>query len=298
MELLHSRNQGANTRTDGRPRIFLDCARTASTRLHGGPLRDDRTSKYPNQQYAIFSSLYRRKRSRQERLRSPFERTFLAGIRVGLQHLSAATCGDEKSSDSPLRKGGTLLRISLGSRRGIAMKWAFISAGILLGVVTLVAIVGLLVPRTHSATRTARFHQPPEAVWAAITDWEKFPHWRSNVSRVQSMPSRNGLPAHREWDKRGHSLPMETVELSPPWHCVGRIADPNLPFGGTWTMQISQTSDGTVLRITEDGEIRNPVFRFLARFVWGYTSIIETYLKDLGKKFGEKAQPLALEDSH
>jgi hypothetical protein len=37
-----------------------------------------------------------------------------------------------------------------------------------------------------------------------------------------------------------------------------------------------------MLRITEQGEVYNPVFRFVSRFVIGQNRTIETYLRDLG----------------
>ena len=43
-----------------------------------------------------------------------------------------------------------------------------------------------------------------------------------------------------------------------------------------------------MLRITENGEIRNVFFRFAARFFIGYTKTMEDYLNALGEKFGEK----------
>jgi uncharacterized protein YndB with AHSA1/START domain len=170
------------------------------------------------------------------------------------------------------------------------MKW-LVFAGATVGLVLLVYVMGMLLPRTHKATRIAHFHQPPEVIWQTITDYEKFPQWRSNVSRVEPMLSTNGLPAHREWDNHGNALPMETVEFDRPHRLVGRIADPKLPFGGTWTMEISPEDGGSTLRITENGEIRNPIFRFVSRFFLGYTVTMETYLKDLGRKFGESVQP-------
>ena len=42
--------------------------------------------------------------------------------------------------------------------------------------------------------------------------------------------------------------------------------------------------------ITEDGEIYNVIFRFVARFFMGYNSNIEGYLNGLGRKFGEPVQ--------
>jgi hypothetical protein len=42
-----------------------------------------------------------------------------------------------------------------------------------------------------------------------------------------------------------------------------------------------------LLRITEDGEIYNPIFRFASRFVLGYARTQEEYLQELGAKFGQ-----------
>jgi hypothetical protein len=42
----------------------------------------------------------------------------------------------------------------------------------------------------------------------------------------------------------------------------------------------------TTLRITEHGEIYNPIFRALARFVFGYESTMIAYLDALKKKVG------------
>ena len=65
-----------------------------------------------------------------------------------------------------------------------------------------------------------------------------------------------------------------------------RIAEKNLPFGGTWTIDIAPTGRQRGA-VTEDGEIYNPIFRFMARFFFGYTATIEGYLRDLGHRFGE-----------
>jgi hypothetical protein len=78
------------------------------------------------------------------------------------------------------------------------------------------------------------------------------------------------------------------VEDEPPARIAVRIADRGLPFGGTWTFQIAPVpGGGSDLRIDEDGEIYNVIFRFMARFFFGYTASIEGYLRDLGVKFGD-----------
>jgi hypothetical protein len=69
---------------------------------------------------------------------------------------------------------------------------------------------------------------------------------------------------------------------------VERIADDKLPFGGTWTYEIAPTAEGSTLRITENGFVGNPIFRFMSKFVMGQASTMETYLRSLAKKFGEE----------
>ena len=67
-----------------------------------------------------------------------------------------------------------------------------------------------------------------------------------------------------------------------------RIADRSLPFGGTWTYEITAEAGGSALRITEEGEVYNVIFRFMARFVFGYTATMEGVLRDAGRRFGER----------
>jgi len=77
------------------------------------------------------------------------------------------------------------------------------------------------------------------------------------------------------------------IEEHPAEKLVLEIADENLPYGGTWTFAFTPDGSGTRLQITENGFVKNPVFRFLARFVFGYTGSIESCLRDLKRKFGE-----------
>lgn len=171
------------------------------------------------------------------------------------------------------------------------MKRVLIVVGALVGLVIAVAIIGALLPKNHEASRAAKFRQPPEAVWEAITDYKDFPSWRPGVKTVERLPERDGRPAWREVDAHGQVLPIEVVEWLPPRRLVTRIAGPKLAFGGRWAFEIEPAGSGSALRITENGEIYDPIFRFMARFVLGYTAMMETYLKALGRKFGEDVIP-------
>jgi uncharacterized protein YndB with AHSA1/START domain len=162
--------------------------------------------------------------------------------------------------------------------------WVFVG---LAGVLILITLIGWLLPKDHVATRIGRYRQSPEVIWKAITDVDAMPSWREGLKSVEHLPDRNGLPAYLEITS-SRKLPMETIEMTPPQKLVTRIADPKLPFGGTWTLEITPAAEGATLRITERGYVTNPFFRFMSRFVFSQTSTMESYLKSLAKRFGEE----------
>ncbi|HZQ91596.1 MAG TPA: SRPBCC family protein [Terriglobales bacterium] len=154
----------------------------------------------------------------------------------------------------------------------------------------IVFVIGSLLPQAHVARRTARYRQSPETIWHAITDYANFAAWRTDVRAVEPITTASGNPAWREKSRSG-DIPIEIVESQAPSRLVTRIADPRLPFGGTWTFEITRTPDGAQLSITENGEVYNPIFRFVSRFIMGHSATIEAYLRALGKKFGENVTP-------
>jgi len=169
------------------------------------------------------------------------------------------------------------------------MKWFLWIFVVIAGILVIMVLIGWLLPKAHTVTREARFHQPPDAIWKAITDIDAMPSWRQGLKSLKRLPDKNGMASWMETSDSG-TIPFETVVSQPPSKLVVRIADPKLPFGGTWTYEITPVPEGSSLRIREDGEVYNPVFRFLARFVFGYSGTINTYLKSLAKKFGEQLQ--------
>ena len=163
------------------------------------------------------------------------------------------------------------------------MKWVLIAGAVLVVVVIAALIVGWLLPEKHKATRQATLLASPEAVWALITDVEAFPTWRSDVKSVERLPDRVGRPV---WIERGSGgkVTFAVDESNAPRRLVVRIADRTLPFGGTWTYDIAPATGGTALTITEDGAIYNPLFRVMARFVFGYESTMAAYLAAAQKR--------------
>lgn len=164
------------------------------------------------------------------------------------------------------------------------MKWLLIAIAILAGIVAVIVVTGALLPKAHVASRSARLKHSPETVWSVITGP---PDWRPDVKAFEILPARDGHRRWKEIDRHGQAITFEEAEADPPKHLVGRIADTTLAFGGSWTYDIAPVSDGCELTITENGEVYNPIFRFVSRFIMGHTATIDAYLEALRKKLGE-----------
>lgn len=160
------------------------------------------------------------------------------------------------------------------------MKWIVVTSAALLILIALVFGVGYLLPPEHTATRSLTLPHPPERVWALISDYAGQPRWRAELSRVEILADAGGARV-REIDRHGDAITYETVAAEPPRRLVRRIADDDLPFGGTWTLDIAATATGSTLTISERGTVHNPMFRFLSRFVFGHTASMDAYLAAL-----------------
>jgi uncharacterized protein YndB with AHSA1/START domain len=118
-----------------------------------------------------------------------------------------------------------------------------------------------LPPAKHVTGRRIGIRCPIEEVYAVLTDFEKMPQW-------------NSLKA-----------PMETVTTEPNRKVIRRFTDPNLPFGGTWTLELFRMVGGTEVVLTEEGFLRGVVARFKSQFL-DRAANAEQFLLDLAKRMG------------
>jgi hypothetical protein len=116
-----------------------------------------------------------------------------------------------------------------------------------------------------------------------VSDFIRYPEWRSDVkSMVVDGQGGVGTLIY-EHGPRG-ALPLRVETHEPPSRLVMRIADPSLPFGGTWTYELRPSGSGTELTLTEDGEVANPIFRVMQKLFFSPYATIDTYLADLQKR--------------
>ncbi len=166
------------------------------------------------------------------------------------------------------------------------LKWIGLIVLILGGVVVLAALAGSLLPVKHIAVRSATFRQSPQQLWDVITGP---PTWRPDVQKYEDLPPSNGHRMWREYGSQGQKMTYEVIESDPPNKLVTRIADPHLPFGGTWTYLITPSDHGSMLTVVENGEVYNPIFRFVSRYIMGYNTTLERYFKALEAKLNPSA---------
>jgi polyketide cyclase/dehydrase/lipid transport protein len=166
------------------------------------------------------------------------------------------------------------------------MRYVLYIAGGLAALVVIIVVIGYTLPVQHRASREAEYPVSAERLFALISTPADFPKWRSDVKQVDLLPPHDGKARFKEIGKNG-TMTFEVERSTPNRELRLRIADKGLPFGGTWTYELTPVGAGrSKLRITEDGEVYNPIFRFVSRFIMGHTATIDSYLAAVSRHVG------------
>ncbi len=136
------------------------------------------------------------------------------------------------------------------------MKVAIWLAASVVLVVIVIVVIGWLLPVRHEASVSRTFAHPPEVLYRLIADRDAYQHWWSSDPRIAS----------------------DVLQATPSRRFVTRITDPEQPFGGTWTFDIVPDGTGCRVTITERGEVYNPVFRFVSRFILGHHATMNSFM--------------------
>jgi Polyketide cyclase / dehydrase and lipid transport len=168
------------------------------------------------------------------------------------------------------------------------MKILLLAAGCVLVLLILgLVVTGLLLPKGHIASRSATYRATPEHLFFLIAGPQ---NWRPEVLRYEAVPDADGRELVRETTHDGKTVTYEVLDRIPPTSIKRRIASKDLPYSGTWTYSLQPQGDLTIVRITEKGEVYNPVFRFVSRVVLGHTRTIDAYLRALGTSTGQEVE--------
>jgi hypothetical protein len=161
------------------------------------------------------------------------------------------------------------------------MKWVLIAIAVPVLLGALVYGIGLALPKDHVARADILVPARPAEVAALVRDVEAQPRWRSGVARIEVVERRAG--GLRYVEHGDDAIAFDFSEDAPGTRFRSVIADPSLPFGGAWTIALAAEGGGTRVRIEERGEVRDPLYRFFSRFVFGHEGTMRTYLADLDR---------------
>ena len=161
------------------------------------------------------------------------------------------------------------------------MRLAVQIVAVLIALVLLVIAIGYALPVQHVASRHATFRQPPEAIFAVLTDPSHFADWRSDVTSVEVLAT-----APLRWREHGSNgditFVVEESVRRDAWSRASTTARCRLAARGPTSSP--PAAEAPPLTITEHGEVYNPLFRFLSRFVFGQTATMDAYLAALQKR--------------
>jgi hypothetical protein len=172
------------------------------------------------------------------------------------------------------------------------MRWVLIAVIALVGLIVVVALVGMTQPRNHTASTRAEYAKPPSEVWRVLADYERWSEWNPEIKSVKRLPDRNGhttIEVAASWG----TTPTELTVWDPPSKLR---SDMNAgSFSGSWTYELSPTPNGgTVLQITEAGEVGNPLFRAMMMFHDNYETMT-SFHHALAKRLGMSVTPARVE---
>ncbi len=161
------------------------------------------------------------------------------------------------------------------------MKWVLIILGVLLCLVLIIVIIGYFLPVKHTSSVQVSINASPAEVWSRLTDFSGYPAWRSDVKSVN-------VHSAVEWvevNDRGDSLPLKIITQDTGQRLVTKIQGHGLPFGGGWEFRLKNNGDSTMVTITENGEVYNPLFRFVSKFIMGHNATLKKYAGSLEQSF-------------
>ena len=171
------------------------------------------------------------------------------------------------------------------------MKWLLLVVAALLIVAGAVVLVGARLPEAHVATVEANYVADPSSVYATIANVADGARWRTGLQKIEILSSLGEPLKWRETADWG-TLTFLQEAAEPDRRVVNRIADTSEGFGGTWTYELMEANGGTRLVVTEHGEVYNPVYRFMSKYIFGHYQSLETYTTDLGRSLGEEVVPV------
>jgi hypothetical protein len=169
------------------------------------------------------------------------------------------------------------------------MLWSLVIVVVAAGVLILLAyVVGRQMPEDHVAEAERVIPASPEALAERIFRVEDQPRWRGSVDAIEIASREAGQVRYRE-RSGGDAIDFLLRQDESRHTFESEIVSTDLPFGGRWRFTLEPRGDqATLLRIREEGFVRPPLFRSVAKYVFGHDATLRRYLTDMAASFEAK----------
>lgn len=153
--------------------------------------------------------------------------------------------------------------------------------------VGIVAVLGTRIDAQHTASYQTSIPAEIGDVWTLVSDIGSLSTWNPSIAKVEALEPYEGYDVWRKTYQSGDKLTFYIKVHEPERHLSRVIHDPDSPFQGSWDIRLTATegSQRTELHLTEYGEIKNPILRFVAHHVMGTESFIKSYAQTIEQVF-------------
>lgn len=158
------------------------------------------------------------------------------------------------------------------------MRWLLWTVGAFAAIVAGVYGIGWMLPMEHVARVERVIAKPLDQVAGRIRDVGAYEKWRA--VRVEILSEEEGRTRYRETSGED-TITFDLVEAAASRRFTSTIVDKDLPFEGSWRIDLEAKGEGTLVAIEERGRVKDPLYRFLSQFVFGHTAAMEAYLDAL-----------------
>lgn len=147
---------------------------------------------------------------------------------------------------------------------------------VLAALIIIMVFIGRSLPEKHTASQTRSFASSPDDVWKVVTNVSEWKSWRKGVKEA----AMRGPDTFLEKGSNGDVEYRISNSVAGVSHTT-TIITKDLPYGGAWHYVFEKEGSGCKLTITENGEVYNPFFRFMSKYIFGHDGTLKTYMNDL-----------------
>ncbi len=150
------------------------------------------------------------------------------------------------------------------------------------GIIVLVFIIGLLLPKERVVTRQSLFCVTPEVLYDIVTNNEDW-HYRTDVDKLIIIEKKSDCEIWEETTSGGAVIRFTTREKKP--HSFYSFNMESKLFSGYWTGTFEPVTGGkTLFTATEHISVKNPFIKTLSYFLFNIGKLMENYQNHLKNK--------------